>query len=178
MIKMIFASTKMGVIGKDGKLPWPPLKGELKKFKELTTGNIVVMGRTTFNSLPNGPLSDRYNFVLSNNITLSDRWKAFIFNFKNRKTKTRLKFGCFRTIYNEYMNDSSKTMFIIGGRSVYRLYESYCDQMIWTKVEKDYTGDTTFVPRFDMWELTNVEEYDEYSILYFNKNYEKRFTKK
>ena len=178
MIKLIFASTPKGIIGKDGNLPWPPLKGELKRFKELTTGSIVVMGRTTFNSLPKGPLPDRYNFVLTNNLTLSDRLKSVIFNFKNRKTKTRLKFGTFKTIYDEYMNKYSEDMFIIGGGSIYRQYESYCDEMIWTKVETYYPGDTLFVPRFDMWELKDEEKYDEYSILFFHKNYAKKIYKK
>ena len=59
MKTMILASTPSGIIGDNGKLPWPRLEGDLKRFKERTLGHVVIMGRNTFNSLPNGPLPER-----------------------------------------------------------------------------------------------------------------------
>ena len=67
-IKLSCAISKNNVIGKENKLPWK-LSEDLKRFKELTTGNLIVMGRKTFDSIGR-PLPNRKNIVLSNNLDL------------------------------------------------------------------------------------------------------------
>jgi dihydrofolate reductase len=64
-MKLIVACDSRGGIGYQGKLPWDKIEGDLPRFKELTTGKIVVMGRKTYDSLPVKPLPDRINIVIS-----------------------------------------------------------------------------------------------------------------
>lgn len=69
MIALIAARSKNNVIGRNGKIPWS-IPGEQKQFRELTTGNIVVMGRKTFEEIGH-PLPDRKNIVISRNAQYS-----------------------------------------------------------------------------------------------------------
>src|ERR1700759_4767367 len=66
MITLVLAMAKNGVIGKDGAIPWR-ISDDLKRFKQLTVGKTVVMGRKTWDSLPKRPLPDRTNIVLTRN---------------------------------------------------------------------------------------------------------------
>ena len=66
-INLIMAMDEKNGIGKDNSLPWH-IKGELSQFKALTTGNIVIMGKNTFESIGH-PLPDRENFVISSTMT-------------------------------------------------------------------------------------------------------------
>ena len=64
-MKLILACTPDGGIGFENKLPWPMLAGDLPRFKSLTTGQVIVMGRNTWESLPRKPLPSRLNFVVT-----------------------------------------------------------------------------------------------------------------
>lgn len=64
-MKLIVACDPKGGIGYKNKLPWDKLQGDLPRFKELTTGKVVVMGRNTWDSLPVKPLPNRTNFVVT-----------------------------------------------------------------------------------------------------------------
>ena len=64
-MKLIVACDPKGGIGYQNKLPWDKIQGDLPRFKKLTLGKVVVMGRNTWESLPVKPLSNRLNFVLS-----------------------------------------------------------------------------------------------------------------
>ena len=76
MINVIVAHDLNRCIGKDGKIPWN-IKGEKKQFKELTTGNIVIMGRKTYESIGK-KLPDRINIVITSN----ENFKEELFLFK------------------------------------------------------------------------------------------------
>jgi dihydrofolate reductase len=65
LIRAIFACDDDWGIGKDGTLPWPKNPADLKWFQENTTGSVVVMGRSTWNSLPNKPLPNRNNIIVT-----------------------------------------------------------------------------------------------------------------
>jgi dihydrofolate reductase len=69
-MKLILACDTKGGIGYQNKLPWPRLDGDLKRFKTLTYGKVVVMGRKTWESLPTKPLRTRLNFVVTSNTSL------------------------------------------------------------------------------------------------------------
>lgn len=170
MITMIFASDPNGIIGNKGNLPWSPLTGELKRFKETTLGGTVVMGRNTFLSLPKGPLSGRHNIVLTKKISLQDHWNAFKFNLKNLFKNTSLGF---KTDVSEILDierkNKSGEVFIIGGSSLYTQMEPYCNKMIWTQVTNCYEGDTVFKPSSVFWHKIDETEYSEYKILTFRK---------
>lgn len=64
-MKAVIACDPKGGIGFMGKLPWDKLEGDLPRFKSLTDGQVVVMGRNTWDSLPKKPLSNRFNIVVS-----------------------------------------------------------------------------------------------------------------
>lgn len=75
-MKLIVACDPRGGIGYENKLPWSKIQGDLPRFKSLTDGNVIVMGRNTWESLPKKPLSGRLNFVITRqNLTLP--WGAF-----------------------------------------------------------------------------------------------------
>ena len=65
-MKLILACDPKGGIGYQNKLPWDKLQGDLPRFKQLTDGQIVVMGRNTWDSLPKKPLPNRLNIVITN----------------------------------------------------------------------------------------------------------------
>lgn len=76
-MKLIVACDPKGGIGYENKLPWSKIEGDLPRFKELTTGKNIVMGKRTWESLPKKPLPNRHSYVLSKTsipgaITLSD----------------------------------------------------------------------------------------------------------
>lgn len=64
-MKLIVACDPNGGIGYNNKLPWTNLQGDLPRFKELTTGKVILMGRNTWDSLPKKPLPNRINVVVS-----------------------------------------------------------------------------------------------------------------
>lgn len=64
-MKLIVACDPKGGIGYDGKLPWTNLQGDLLRFKKLTTNKVILMGRSTWESLPKKPLPNRINVVVS-----------------------------------------------------------------------------------------------------------------
>ena len=67
-MKLIVACDPKGGIGYNNKLPWDKIQGDLPRFKALTNGKVVVMGRNTWDSLPKKPLPNRINFVITNSI--------------------------------------------------------------------------------------------------------------
>lgn len=64
-MKLIIACDPKGGIGFDGKLPWTNIQGDLPRFKALTTGKVILMGRNTWDSLPKKPLPNRINVVVT-----------------------------------------------------------------------------------------------------------------
>ena len=111
IVKMILATTLpertdkglCGVIGVDGKLPWN-LKGDLKRFKKLTTGCTVIMGNGTYKSLGSVPLPDRDNLIISN----KEKGKNYV-------TLDYVKEYLIRSLEA----DTNETIWIIGGESIF-----------------------------------------------------------
>lgn len=169
MITLIFASDRNCVIGNNGKLPWDKLNGDLKRFKEITTGHTVVMGRKTLMSLPNGqPLKSRRNIVMSRNITLRDKLKSFWYNITHLSSSLHFV-DDINSLYLEI--DPDDEVFVIGGAEIYKSLEHICHSMIWTKTHKAYSGDTIFRPSIIDWQLKQTIEFDEYELKYFRKKY-------
>jgi dihydrofolate reductase len=160
-IKLICAISKNNVIGNENKLPWN-LSEDLKRFKKLTSNNLVVMGRKTFDSIGR-PLPNRKNIVLSNNLNLKIDGVE-VFNSPDEVI----------SLYKEI--PEKKDMYIIGGTFVYKLFLEYCDYLYITYVDKNFEGDA-FFPKIDWkaWNLTREEEkYDENEKLkYFFRDYKR-----
>lgn len=111
--ELIVASDKNGVIGYNNTIPWY-IPEDLKRFRQLTLHNIVVMGRKTFESLPNGPLKDRINIVITQNPHQYKNTDSVIYaNMDN----------VFDIIKH---NSANKKVFIIGGSKIYNLFFNYC----------------------------------------------------
>ena len=146
-IIIIAAMSENHVIGNKNKLPWY-LPEDLERFKELTTGHTVIMGRKTYENISN-PLPDRYNIVLSNTL-------------KSNAVKV-----C--SSLDEALNVTSVTedkIFVIGGEEVYSEALKYTDTMYLTIVSGHYSGDA-FFPEFEEedWLLVEMDQYAKFSFI-------------
>lgn len=133
MISIIVAAAENNVIGGDNKLLWH-LPEDLKRFKEITSGNTIIMGRKTFESLP-GVLPNRKHVIIT-------RDENYTVNNPNVKVIHNLD-----QVINMYKN-TSKMAFIIGGGEIYKQLIHSVDKIFLTKVFKSFQGDTTF-PQID-----------------------------
>lgn len=155
MISMIVATSKNNAIGKDNSLLWH-ISEDLKRFKEITSGHKMIMGRKTFESLP-GILPNRHHIILTrdNNFNVDSDKVSIIHDIDE--------------VIKSYKN-SSEEVFIIGGGEIYNLFMPYADKLYLTKVKKDFNADT-FFPQIDMnnWEIIHKsgEKTDEKSGLIF-----------
>jgi len=140
-ISIIVAVGKNREIGKENNLLWH-LSDDLKRFKKITTGHTIVMGRKTFESLPKGALPNRRNIVL---------------------TKQNLKIDNVEIIHTKESLWSiitpNEKVFIIGGASIYKDFLNDADTIHLTKVNASFDADAYF-PDFDeaQWEKI-VEEH-------------------
>lgn len=142
MLSIIVAIANNNVIGKDNKLIWH-LPDDLKRFKNLTTGKTIIMGRKTFESLGR-VLPNRKHIVLTRN---SD--------FKVDNDMVEVVHDI--SEIEEYIN-SKDECFVIGGASIYKELLPYAKKMYITKIDEDFEGDS-FFPEFDEkdWKVVDVE---------------------
>ena len=137
-IMMIVAMDEQGIIGKDETLPWK-LSNDLQRFKKLTVSdgfNAVVMGRKTWESLPNGfrPLPERLNIVMSRDTKWSDDG-AEIALYPGRAIEIAYANGC-------------DELWIIGGSQIYELYLTHVEEIHVTRVHTRNSGNISF-PNLD-----------------------------
>lgn len=133
------AVARGGVIGRDGAIPWR-IPEDLRRFRELTTGHAVVMGRRTWDSLPDRfrPLPDRRNVV----VTRDPEWSA----------EGAERAGSLDEALR--MLDGTARVFVAGGGELYAAALPRADELVLTEVDLDVAGDTFFPP----WERTAFEE--------------------
>lgn len=133
MVGLIVAYTKNRVIGNKGQIPWR-IKGEQRRFKELTTGNVVIMGRRSFDEIGH-PLPNRFTIVVS---------KTADYSFDNCVTVPTL------TDAIEYAkkNRPNENIYLSGGAGIYKEGLPYADKLFITEVDAVIEGDTLF-PEFD-----------------------------
>tara|TARA_Y200000002_G_scaffold73404_1_gene57521 strand:+ start:22393 stop:22890 length:498 start_codon:yes stop_codon:yes gene_type:complete len=143
-ITIIVAAAENNAIGKDNDLIWS-LPNDLKRFKKLTSGHSIIMGRKTFDSFP-GLLPNRKHIVISRNknISFSDE-VTVVNNFEDAIRET----------------GDDENPFIIGGGQIYELAMDLADKIELTRVHEEFKADT-FFPKIDKdkWELIN-EEFNE-----------------
>lgn len=141
MIALIAAVSKNKVIGNKGRIPWD-IPGELKRFKELTTGNVVIMGRKTYEEIGK-PLPNRYTIVISSKGS---------FESDNCTTETSLE----KAIYTAKKKfGSKKNIYISGGAALYKEAIEFVDSMYITEIDMEFQGDVYF-PKF------NREKFEKY----------------
>ena len=153
-ISIIVAIDHHNAIGKDNKLLYY-IPADLKRFKQLTTGNTIIMGRKTFLSLPKGALPNRRNIVLSSNRDA---------HFEGADHFTSLDLALKDCKYREKeLNDrSSNEVFIIGGASVYKKALEVADRLCITLIDASTPDADTFFPNFDKdeWIQTLCEKHE------------------
>ena len=126
-ISIIVAITKNNGIGKDNKLLCH-IPGDLKRFRQITTGHTVIMGKNTFLSLPGGPLKNRKNVVISDNHL--DRFEGCVTVFSIDEAIDQC--------------EDKQENFVIGGASVYRQFLPLAATLYLTVVNKSFEADTFF----------------------------------
>jgi len=140
-ISVIVAIAENNAIGKDNKLLWH-LSEDLKRFKRITSGHTVIMGRNTYLSLPKGALPNRRNIVISDiaNETFTGCEMA-------NSIEEVIK-----------MTASDGECFIIGGGMIYRQFLPLASRLYLTRVMHSFEADTYF-PDIDLsqWEASEVE---------------------
>lgn len=139
LIAMIGENTR--VIGDKGKLPWR-IKTDMERFKAMTTGNVVIMGRKTFESMRSRPLPNRKNIVISR--TMPTMSGIIIV----RSIQESLEVAHFQ---------KTEKIFIIGGEEIYRLSMPFANTLELTLVKDDKAEGDTFFPNYSD-EFSPVDE--------------------
>ena len=129
-------------LGNKGDLPAWRLPADLKRFKELTDGSVVVMGRKNYESLPERfrPLPNRKNVVL----TRDEIWAGPGVEIVHTVDEVLEKYG------------ADENLWIIGGAEIYKLFLPYVNEMHLTEVDGQFEADT-FFPEFSGFEITKEE---------------------
>lgn len=154
-IALIAAVAENNCIGKDGKLPWH-IPEDLAHFKSLTAGKIVLMGRKTWESLPEKfrPLPNRLNLVIT------------------RQTDFLVPAGVekYSDITTALAAHKNEDVMIIGGAEIYRATIDLADTLYITHVPKNVDGDA-FFPAINksIWKKTNIEPHGTFDFVTYQK---------
>ncbi len=155
MIALIAAVAKNNVIGSKNDLPWY-LPEDLKRFKQLTLGKVVVMGRKTYDSIISRlkkPLRGRTNIVISTqNLQLPEGVELY------------------HSVDDALAAHQNQEIYIIGGEQIFKQSLNVADTLYITHLNKDYEGDA-FFPKIDesYWQMTEDEKHEGYSFLIYKK---------
>ena len=150
---ILVATSPEGIIGKDNTIPWH-YSEDLKRFKRLTIGKNIIMGRKTWESLPVKPLPDRRNIVI---------------------TRSSIDcVECFKSI-NEAVNTCEGDIWFIGGAGIYKEAMNLADCIDMTLVPDNITGDNcVYFPEIgEEWEESEKKPLENNSIL-MHKIYTRR----
>lgn len=128
MLSIIVAKSKNNVIGKNNKLIWH-IPDDLKRFKTLTTGHTIIMGRKTFESIGR-VLPNRIHIVLTSD-------KNYKINNENVQVVTNI------SEIDKFINDKNEN-FVIGGESIYKALIDKCQKLYITQINQDFDGDAYF----------------------------------
>ncbi len=162
-MNLIAAVDKNWAIGKNNQL-LVRIPADQKFFRETTTGKVVVMGRKTLESFPNGlPLKNRTNIVLTRD--------------KNYKVKDAIVLHSMDELMVELEKYDSDDIYIIGGEKIYAQLVDQCDVAHITKIDYEYDADAYF-PNLDEkpeWVITgDSEEQTYFDLIYYFYRYERK----
>lgn len=151
MINLIVAMTKDNVIGNNGKLIWK-IKDDMKLFKEITTNQTVIMGKNTWESIPENfrPLPNRNNIILSKKLGIVNG--AEIANSVEEAINLAKKYN--------------KEIFCIGGSQIYKefLEKNLVDKLHISWVKENYEGNILFPKiNFDNWNEIETKDFEEFT---------------
>ncbi|MGL4981384.1 MAG: dihydrofolate reductase [Treponemataceae bacterium] len=143
-ITAILSATEDGGIGYNGNLLYR-ISADLKRFKEITSNNIVIMGYKTFESLNLKPLPNRVNIVLTRKTGMPTAENLF-FCSTLEQTLILAK------------NYPQKEIFIIGGQSVYEQFLPHCTDVLLTRIHTKTPADAFFFPLDEKWSLSEQSQ--------------------
>ena len=161
-MNLIAAVDKNWAIGKDNKL-LVSIPADMKMFRQETTGKVVVMGRKTLESFPNGlPLKNRTNIVLTHDHTYKVPGAVVVHDMDE--------------LHEELKKYDSQDIYVIGGETIYRQLLDECDVAHITKIDYAYDADAYF-PNLDErpeWKITaDSEEQTYFDLEYYFYRYER-----
>lgn len=162
MIAVLSADKNWGIGYKRDLLVRIP--NDMKMFRNLTTDNVIVMGRKTLESFPNGqPLPKRVNIVMTQNPDYKAKGCVIVHNTEE--------------LMEELKNYPDKQIYVVGGESIYKELLPYCEEAYVTRIDYEYQADRYF-PNLDEdgeWELYEEgEEETFFSIEYFFNKYRRK----
>lgn len=151
-VKAIVAISSNGYIGKEGRMPWHS-KEEFKHFKRTTNGQIVVMGRKTYESIGK-PLKNRVNIVFSSTKVnhpdvLTVHSKEQFDNLVNLLIRTR---------------ELDQDIFIIGGNQLFKLFDGQIEEFIVSRMKLEVDGDTKLEYSLDNFVITDTMKHKEFEV--------------
>ena len=142
-ITLVAAIASNNVIGKENSLPWN-IPEDLKRFKQMTSGHTILMGRKTFDSIGR-PLPNRQNIVMTKDENFEWEGIKVINDFDEAL---------------ELIKESNEDVFVIGGSKIYELFEPVANSLAITRILKDFEGDA-FFPDIN-WELWQIEKEENF----------------
>jgi len=161
MISIIVAVSEDWGIRKENELLWH-ISDDLKRFKKLTTGKTIIMGKKTWESLPRRPLPGRKNVVLTDDPDECIDCSVTAYSIDDALSKC----------------EKNEEIFIIGGGSVYRQFMPLADRLYITHVHKKAPADVYFPAiDYEIWKVLEKEEYpagDKDGISYTYTIYERK----
>ena len=131
---LVAARARNGVIGRNGDLPWRA-PSDLKRFKQITLGKPVIMGRKTWDSLPRKPLPGRTNLVVSRTLTRAEGAEVFADVG-----------GAIEAARAEAARTGAAEVCVIGGAELYRFALDQADRLYLTEIDLTVDGDAVFPP--------------------------------
>jgi dihydrofolate reductase len=148
-LALVVAMSDNGVIGRDGGLPWH-LRSDLKRFKEITQFKPIIMGSTTWDSLPKKPLPGRLNLVLSRDPRMEAEGGIICSSLMEALDIAR----------EHAADDGADEICVIGGANVYEQTLAKADRLYVSHVHADVEGDAHF-PVIDpaVWQVTSEESF-------------------
>ena len=147
-IVLVVAIADNGVIGKDGAIPWH-ISEDMKRFKALTTGQTVVMGRKTWDSLPRKPLPNRTNVVMTRQADWESSGAIPLHSTNAAHAAASLMGG----------EGGVEQYFVIGGTEIYQAFLPLATRIELTEVHRDFDGDARFDLDRSGWVETAREEH-------------------
>lgn len=154
-MKLIAAVDNNWAIGYKGRL-LVSIPNDMKMFRNETSGKVIVLGRKTLETFPNGmPLKMRTNIILSHNPDLKIKDAIVVHNKEE--------------LFEVLKDYDSDDVYIIGGQSIYEEFYKYCDTAIITKIDENYQADAYFpnLDKMDNWKIVaRSEEQTYFSVEY------------
>ncbi|MDP2638547.1 MAG: dihydrofolate reductase [Candidatus Levybacteria bacterium] len=153
-VSIIAAIGKNRELGKNNKLLWH-IKEDLQRFKSLTAGHPIIMGRKTWESLPFKPLPNRANIVVTRNLDFSFARPGLAKLARSLEEAIEKA----REILKQVQDDSLKEVFIIGGGQIYKeaMGKGLVDKLYLTLVDVEFDADT-FFPNYSEFKKVVLQE--------------------